>query len=136
MDFRLTREEEAFLKEITNFLDSELPEGWPGGALVTHEESVEEISQLGARIRRELAAKGWIGISWPEEYGGHGKSLAKQMMLEEQVFYQQVPGYNFYSMVMGNRHERTKRRLRPRRSSVKCHGEGRLLHTQWSEDLD
>ena len=100
MDFRLTREEEAFLKEITNFLDSELPEGWPGGALVTHEESVEEISQLGARIRRELAAKGWIGISWPEEYGGQGAPLAKQMMLEEQVFYQQVPGYNFYSMVM------------------------------------
>jgi len=100
MDFRFTEEEEAFRKEVQDFLSESLPSDWPGQVNMFHEEAVEEIYQLGNEIRRKLAAKGWIGISWPKQYGGGGDSLTKQMILEEEFGYRSAPGYDQYSMIL------------------------------------
>src|SRR3954466_5671757 len=31
---------------------------------------------------KELAAGGWLGLTWPEEYGGRGASLAQEVVFE------------------------------------------------------
>jgi len=100
MDFRLTEEEEAFRLEVEQFLRESLPADWPGPVGMFHEEAVEDIFQMGVEMRREMAAKGWIGISWPKEYGGGGDSIVKQMILEELLNYWSAPGYDQYSMVL------------------------------------
>ena len=100
MDFRFTKEEEAFQEEVRDFLRESLPADWPGQVGMFHEEAVEEIYQIGIEMRRKLAAKGWIGISWPKEYGGQGDSLVKQMILEEELGYRAAPGYDQYSMIL------------------------------------
>jgi len=91
MDFRLTEEEEAFQKEVQDFLNQEMPPDW----LVDmyYDGGSEEFHQLGLKMRRKLAAKGWIGISWPKEYGGQGAPLMKQAILEEELIYRRAPFY-------------------------------------------
>ncbi|MFC1999610.1 acyl-CoA dehydrogenase family protein [Chloroflexota bacterium] len=100
MDFRFSDEEEAFRKEILDFVRESLPSDWPGATDVMHEEAFDELHHFGDEMRREMAARGWIGISWPEEYGGQGAPLAKQVVLEEECTYRTMPGYDQYSMVL------------------------------------
>ena len=33
---------------------------------------------------RELAAGGWVGMGWPEEYGGRDLPLTQQMIFSEE----------------------------------------------------
>jgi len=95
MDFRFTEEEEAFRKEVRDFLQGMLPPDWLGvDQDMCHQNEVKEIYQLGTEVRRKLAARGWLGISWPKEYGGQGAPIMKHIILEEELYYQGVPGYD------------------------------------------
>ena len=95
MDFRFAEEEDAFRKEVRDFLQGVLPPDWLGADQdMIHQDEVKEIHQLGMEIKRKLATMGWLGISWPKEYGGQGASIMKHIILEEELYYQGVPGYD------------------------------------------
>ena len=99
MDFRFTEEEEAFREEVHDFLDQEMPPGW----LVDmyYDGGSEEFHQFGLKMRRKLAARGWIGLSWPKEYGGQGTPLMKQVILEEELIYRRAPFYYIETGMVG-----------------------------------
>ncbi|MBM4445660.1 MAG: hypothetical protein FJ020_10255 [Chloroflexi bacterium] len=92
MDFRSTPEEEAFRKEINEFLDKELPPGWLGIDPGPEEESRPEVFELAAKMWRKFGEKNWIGVTWPKEYGGRGESLWKEMVLLQELAYRGSPG--------------------------------------------
>jgi len=92
MDFRYTEEEEAFRKEVQDFIQEVLPSDWLGVDPGPEEEAREEVYQLSTEIWRKLGAKGWIGMSWPKKYGGQGASLTKEIILTEELSHQGVPG--------------------------------------------
>lgn len=49
---------------------------------------------------RSLAAKGWLGLTWPQEFGG-GKSPLLQLVLEEELAYARAPiGWHFVAVNM------------------------------------
>ncbi len=82
MDFRDTPEQAAFRDEVRAWLDENLPDelrGHRGG----------EARFDGPEIRRwsrALHDGGWVGISWPAEYGGRGLSPRFQAIyLEEEA---------------------------------------------------
>ena len=82
MDFRDTPEEARFREEVRTWLDASLPDelrGHRGG----------EARFDGPEVRawsRALYDGGWVGISWPEEYGGRGLSPRFQAIyLEEEA---------------------------------------------------
>jgi alkylation response protein AidB-like acyl-CoA dehydrogenase len=91
MDFRFTEEEEAFRKEVRDFIREVLPSDWHGVDPGPEEEAREEVYQLSKKVWRGLAAKGWIGLSWPKEHGGQ-EDLAKDWILKEELIYHGVPG--------------------------------------------
>ena len=102
MDFRFTDEEEALRKEVRDFLEKELPPDWPGvDPDMYHEDSFKEIHQVSQEMQRKLAAKGWLGLTWPKKYGGQEAPLWKQMILEEELTYRGAPGYDAYSFLGG-----------------------------------
>lgn len=104
MDFRFTEEEEAFRKEVRDFiqevLQEVLPSDWQGVDPGPEEEAREEVYQLAVEIWRKLGAKGWIGLSWPKEYGGQ-EDLAKDWILKEELIYRGVPGMDM-AVVQGD----------------------------------
>jgi len=92
MDFRFTEEEEAFRKEVQDFIRESLPPDWLGVDPGPEEESREEVYPLALEMWRKLGDKGWIGLTWPKEYGGQEASLWKEMTLLQELAYRGVPG--------------------------------------------
>ena len=82
MDFRDTPEQAAFREELRTWLDEHLPE-----ELRSHRGGGARFD--GPEIRqwsRALHDGGWVGISWPAEYGGRGLSPRFQAIyLEEEA---------------------------------------------------
>lgn len=80
MDFRLQPHEERLRKEVCDYLSSELgtshqsdPAPMPPGYMPARE------------FELKLGAKGWLGISWPVEYGGGGRPVSEQFIVEEEI---------------------------------------------------
>jgi alkylation response protein AidB-like acyl-CoA dehydrogenase len=40
---------------------------------------------------RRLAARGWLGMTWPEEYGGHGRSALERFVVVEELLAAGAP---------------------------------------------
>lgn len=77
----LTQEHEAWRAEIREFLDTELPKE---SAFNPEFDDAPDQWAIAVEFSKKIAAKGWIGLTWPEEYGGKGLTpVANQILLEE-----------------------------------------------------
>ena len=81
MDFAFTPEQEALREEVHQFIeDNVTPE-------ILHEIEESGIRNRGPQTRemyRKIGEKGWIGMSWPREYGGQSGSRIDQYIVEEE----------------------------------------------------
>ena len=84
MEFRFDPPEEAFRQEVRAFLKAELPpdEG---------EEDSEEQWQFSRRFIKKLAARKWLAMAWPAEYGGLGAPHWRQLVYNEEIAYHRAP---------------------------------------------
>ena len=81
MDFEFTPEQLEFIKEVEEFLDAnDDPEVFD----VTRENMAQIVD---TPLRRQFMAKvgeqGWLGITWPEEYGGKAGEGIYEYLLNE-----------------------------------------------------
>ena len=88
MDFGITAEQEALREEVAQFIQEN----------VTPEVKAELESALeGGRgpnyeaLLKKVAEKGWVGISWPKEYGGQGGNRIDQYVVEEEFARVNIP---------------------------------------------
>ena len=91
MDFAFTPEQLSFRQEVRDFLDEALtPEEWQAiddGAEGTYHNRA---------FSKKLAAKGWIGLSWPKEWGGQAISHMMRLIYYEEMITSKAPiGYHF-----------------------------------------
>ena len=66
----------------------------PGLIAATAAENTEDPMQPrehGRRFLRQLAADGWLGISWPREYGGQGRTPVEQWLFAEELYNRRLP---------------------------------------------
>ena len=91
MDFHLTAEESAFREEVRAFLARELtPE-----IFKAHRDLNEQgmwTPEFTKAFRRKLGAAGYIGMGWPKEYGGGGRSRVYQALFWDEMEYHRAPG--------------------------------------------
>ncbi len=87
MNFRFSEEEEAFRRDVQEFIAEEMTDTirskWLGGLLDTPE-------------RREFVTKmskrGWLAMGFPEKYGGSGESMPlAQYILNDELHKAQAP---------------------------------------------
>jgi len=94
MDFSLTEEQVLLQRTAHDFLAKSLTR-----------EAVERMEESGAGHDRDLwkrmASLGWLGLPFPEEYGGSGGSFADLMVLLEEMGYRACPGPFFSTVVLG-----------------------------------
>ena len=87
MDLRDTPEEAAFRAELRAWLDENLPEGLQGhrgGATRFEGPEMREWS-------RALYQAGYVGLTWPEEYGGGGAPYTHQAIFLEEMARAEAP---------------------------------------------
>lgn len=85
MDFRFTDEEEEFRKEVRDFLKGELGKG----SFEVHSDAW--LCGFSPEFSRKLGEKGWIGLCWPKEYYGKGKSYIYRLVLTEELLRYGAP---------------------------------------------
>ena len=84
MDFSLLPHEEAFRKELNDWLDVNLKEirqrrGKQGSS--SPDIDSEEAQQFNLWWQKKLHDAGYVGIAWPKEYGGRGATIMEQVIL-------------------------------------------------------
>lgn len=81
MDFEFDSREQALRDEIRSFLDQELPAWWR-----TMFEDDDRIIPATLEICQKLAERGWLTITWPEEYGGSAGPIWDQVIFREEMW--------------------------------------------------
>jgi alkylation response protein AidB-like acyl-CoA dehydrogenase len=90
MNFRFSEEQEGFRQEVRDFLEEELRQG-------TFEPKCDAwLNQHSPKFTKKLAQRGWLGLMWPKEYGGQGRSYMDRLILTEELLRYGAPlGYHF-----------------------------------------
>lgn len=96
MNFEFTPEESTFKSQLSLFLDDALPADWHGPA----DESRDDHWALNEQIKKGLAERGWLVMSWPEKYGGADSSPMMNTIFAEEMAYRRAPGHDRFGTRM------------------------------------
>ena len=125
MEFRFTAEEEAFRREVREFIAKEIPPAILAGADAYDDKNFDSAMEF----RRKLGKRKWIGIGWPKEYGGLGATIMMQMLFHEEMVYNHAPldgqAYQVGPAIFAHGSEDLKRRFlgaTARQEIVWCQG--------------
>ena len=94
MDLGLSEEQEMLKKSARDFLQKECPK-----RLVRQLDDSDEGYSI--ELWRRMAELGWMGLAFPEKYGGGGQSFLDLAILLEEMGYNIVPGPFFPTVVLG-----------------------------------
>ena len=90
MDLRATAEQEVLRDAFRAWLMEHLP--WPYGVgLPPRFDVLADAVAFGRRWQGDLAADGWVGITWPEEYGGRGLGALENYVVIEELARARAP---------------------------------------------
>jgi alkylation response protein AidB-like acyl-CoA dehydrogenase len=89
MDLSDTHEEAAFRLKARKWLEDNLPKGVAnrGFALAIDEQTVRVLTDW----QRHLWEAGYLGLSWPKEYGGQGASMIESAIFNEEMARVRAP---------------------------------------------
>src|SRR5881296_4723001 len=92
MDFQYTPEQETFRAEVRSWLEAHLPPD-----LCVDDARDERVAPDRETFERRRAwqktmhAAGWVGVTWPKEYGGRGAGLIERVIWEEEYAAARAP---------------------------------------------
>jgi alkylation response protein AidB-like acyl-CoA dehydrogenase len=86
MDFAFSDDDERFRAELREFIAAELPAWWRG-MFVDDPRVFPETRRFCAA----LAARGWLTMAWPREFGGAEASVWRQAILREEMWAHDEP---------------------------------------------
>jgi alkylation response protein AidB-like acyl-CoA dehydrogenase len=89
VDFTLTPDQEAFRQRVRSWLQANIPDDWTkfGMSEVPRPEAYAFLRKWQAA----LFDAGFIGITWPKEYGGQGLTFVEEMILHQEMALQKAP---------------------------------------------
>jgi len=76
---KFTSEQDAFRLEVRTFLEEQSD----SGAFRTHADSW--LSGYSSAFSKKIGDKGWIGMTWPKEYGGQERSAIDRYIVTEEL---------------------------------------------------
>jgi alkylation response protein AidB-like acyl-CoA dehydrogenase len=93
MDFSLNEQQEMLKTMAHDFLEKECPE-----AVVRKIETDER--GYSPELWRKIAELGWLGLTYPEEYGGTGGNLIDLMVIHEEIGRALFPSPHLSTVVL------------------------------------
>ena len=129
MDFALSAEEQAFADEVERFLD----ENHDPEVMDPTKENFAQLVDTPKRraFMKKLSARGWLGMTWPKEYGGQEKKGVYEYILNEALARRHAPRPRHLRVrARRRRADRAGRaqRLGRRQRDLRAGRRGRRLH--------
>jgi alkylation response protein AidB-like acyl-CoA dehydrogenase len=90
MDLTPTAEESAFRAEVRGWLEANLPWEYGRGLPPRFDDLAEEVA-FGREWQAKLAEGRWVGVAWPEEYGGRGVGAVEHFIVIEELARARAP---------------------------------------------
>jgi 3-oxocholest-4-en-26-oyl-CoA dehydrogenase alpha subunit len=81
---------QAFLADLRKYLDG-LPGELVGAACAEYTENAMQVGPHGREFLRQLGRDGWIGVGWPADAGGQGRSPVEDWLYREELYYRRLP---------------------------------------------
>ena len=91
MDFALTPEQASFRDEVRTWLSRNLPADWTNRMRVGSDVPRPEVYQFLRTWQRKMYDAGFMGLTWPKEYGGRGLTFMEEMILQEEIALAKAP---------------------------------------------
>jgi alkylation response protein AidB-like acyl-CoA dehydrogenase len=91
VDFTLTPAQEAFREEVRVWLKANIPHDWETRAMGSADVPRPEAYDAMRAWQRKLYDAGYIGLTWPKEYGGRGLTFLEEMILHEEMALAKAP---------------------------------------------
>jgi alkylation response protein AidB-like acyl-CoA dehydrogenase len=91
MDFNYSEEAEALRLEFRAWLQANVPPRAPGDR--RPEFMLGDSPDWGSHLQwhQKMHSAGWVGVSWPKEYGGRGATLEQQVVYAEELARADAP---------------------------------------------
>jgi alkylation response protein AidB-like acyl-CoA dehydrogenase len=89
LDFTLTAEQQAFRERVRSWLKTNIPREWK--AIGSSEVPRPDAYEFLRKWQRTLHENGFIGLTWPKEYGGGGLTFLEEMVLHEEMALAKAP---------------------------------------------
>src|SRR5215471_5771412 len=90
MELAYSKEDEAFRKEVRNWLKANLPKkDKTVSDLMPHD---PERVRRAKEWQRKLYEAGYVAMNWPKEYGGQEADLVRQTIVNEELVLARAPG--------------------------------------------
>lgn len=91
MDLSFTKEQTEWREEVRDFLDQELPKQWEQSTEFCEDEDFWDFAWA---FTKKVCANKWVGLTWPEEYGGLGRPIIDRLIMAEEFTYRSAPLLN------------------------------------------
>ena len=91
MDFSLTPEQDAFREQVRAWLKENIPRDWSRRVMASAEVPRPEAYQFLRDWQRTLYDAGFVGLTWPKEYGGRGLTFMEELILHEEMALAKAP---------------------------------------------
>jgi alkylation response protein AidB-like acyl-CoA dehydrogenase len=90
MDLTPTADEVAFRAEVRDWLKANLPWEYGRGLPPRFDDLAAEVA-FGREWQGQLAGGRWVGVAWPEEYGGRGVGAVEHFIVIEELARARAP---------------------------------------------
>jgi alkylation response protein AidB-like acyl-CoA dehydrogenase len=90
VDLTPTAEEAALRTEVREWLRANLPWEYGKGLPPRFDDLAEEVA-FGREWQGKLAEGRWVGVAWPEEYGGRGTGAVEHFIVIEELARARAP---------------------------------------------
>jgi alkylation response protein AidB-like acyl-CoA dehydrogenase len=91
MDFTLTPAQEDLRAEVRSWLKDNIPTGWLARVMAASDVPRPDAYGVLREWQQKLFAAGFIGLTWPKEYGGGGLTFVEEMILHEEMALAKAP---------------------------------------------
>ena len=91
MDLSLTPEQEALRAQVRAWLTDHIPREWTRRMMATSDVPRPEAYDFLREWQRTMHEGGWIGLTWPKEYGGRGLTFMEELIVQQEFALAKAP---------------------------------------------
>jgi alkylation response protein AidB-like acyl-CoA dehydrogenase len=90
VDLTPTAEQQAFRDDVRSWLRANLPWEWGVGLPPRYDDLADEVA-AGREWQAKLAGARYVGVTWPEQYGGRGAGPLEHYIVQEELARARAP---------------------------------------------